>query len=131
MNDDFKYYKMSKKHKKYFVLHQALLFVVLAAIIIVAIKITNPEIVDTSDKMSLTMGGVVGFSVMILAFMNRLRNLIKIKFVAFLIIWVLLFSMQMIMTTLIWAIGFALIPLIIDDLILIPMWNRIWYNNYD
>jgi len=77
------------------------------------------------------MGATLGISIMILAFFNRLKSLLKIKFVAFLIAWVLLFSLQMIMSTLIWSIGLVLIPLMIDDLIILPLWKNLWYNTYE
>ena len=131
MNENFTYWKLNKQHKKRFIIHQVALFITLTIIIIVAIRFTNPVVETTSDKMSLTIGGIVGFTVMILAFMNRLKKLLKVKFVAFLILWVLLYSMNSIMLTLIWGIGAALIPLMIDDLIMTPYWNRVWFNNYD
>ena len=131
MQENFKYYKLTKQHKKLFVLHQVALFIIIAIMTLIAINVTNPEVSGTSDKMSLTIGATLGVSVMILAFFNRLKSLLKIKFVAFLIVWVLLFSLQMIMGTLIWAIGLVLIPLMIDDVILVPMWNRLWYNSYE
>ena len=44
---------------------------------------------------------------------------------------VLLFTLQSIMSTLIWSIGLVLIPLMIDDIILLPLWNHLWYNTYE
>ena len=131
MNENFKYYKLSTKHKKRFILHQALLFITVALVIFIAVKVTNPNIIDKGDQVSLTFGALLGVFVIVLAFTNRLKNLIKVRFVAFLIIFILLFSMQMVITTLVWTFGLALIPLMIDDLILIPAWNRVWYNVYD
>lgn len=129
--EDFKYIKLSKKHKKLFVLHQVLLFLTIVVMAWIAVSITDPKVVDSSDKMSLTIGGSLAVGVVILAFFNRLKSLLKIKFVAFLITWVLLFSLNMIMVTLIWAIGLVLIPLMIDDLVLLPLWKNVWYNNYE
>jgi hypothetical protein len=131
MNENFKFAKLSKKHKRAFILYQITLFLIIAIMTVIAIKITNPKIIEPSDQMSLTIGAVLAFSVMALAFLNRLKSLLKIKFVAFLIIWVLLFSLQMIMTTLIWTIGLVLIPLMIDDLICLPLWKNLWYNTYE
>jgi hypothetical protein len=104
---------------------------VIAILALIAIMITDPEVIEPSDKMSLTIGATLALSVVGLAFLNRLKNLLKIKFVAFLIVFLLLLSLQMIMTTLIWIIGLVLIPLMIDDLIIIPLWNKLWYNTYD
>ena len=131
MNENFKYHKLEKKHKRKFVIYQLSLFAVIAIMAIIALWITDPNIVDPADKMSLTIGAVLALSVVGLAFLNRLKNLLKIKFVVFLIMFILLFSLQMIMTTLIWTIGLVLIPLMIDDLILVPLWNNLWYNTYE
>jgi hypothetical protein len=131
MNDDFVFYKLEWKHKKIFITHQVLLFLSIFVIIFIAINQTNPVIESNADKMELTIGGITGFIIIILAFTNRLKKLFKIKFIAFLIIWVLLYSLSAVMATLIWGIGAALIPLMIDDLIMTPYWNRIWYNEYE
>lgn len=131
MIENFRFSKLSVKHKKIFILHQLALFIVIIMLTYTAIMITNPSIVEPSEQMSLTMGAILGGMVMILAFLNRLKNLLRIKFVAFGIAWILLSSLQMIMGTLIWTIGLVLIPLMIDDLILIPLWKNLWYNNYE
>ncbi len=131
MTENFMFAKLSTKHKKWFVIHQSSLFLIIAGMTFSAISITSPTIIDTGEQMSLTMGATLGFSVMLLAFFNRLKSLLKIKFVGFLIVWVLLFSLQSIMSTLIWTIGLVLIPLMIDDLIVLPIWKTLWYNNYE
>jgi len=131
VNENFRFSKLSSKHKKIYVIYELLIFLSIAFLTVSAIKITNPAIVESHDKISLTMGAVLGFTIMILAFFNRLKSLLKIKFVVFLVTFLLLFSLQMILTTLIWTIGLVLIPLMVDDLILIPMWRNLWYNTYE
>jgi len=131
MHENFRFGKMSLKHKKMYIMTQLLLFLSIAMMTIVAITITNPQITKPTDKMSLTVGVIIALAVMALAFSNRLKTLLKIKFVAFLIIWLLLFSLQAIMGTLIWTIGLVLIPLMVDDLIIVPLWKNLWYNNYE
>ena len=131
MIEEFRFSKLDIRHKKMFILHQVALFLVIGMMTYIAVMITNPSVTESSDKMSLTMGATLGISIMILAFFNRLKSLLKIKFVVFLVAWVLLFSLQMIMNTLIWTIGLVLIPLMIDDLILLPLWKNLWYNTYE
>lgn len=108
-----------------------LLFFSIIMMIVIAVKVTNPQITSIDDKMSLTMGGMIGFFVLMLAFANRLKSLLKVKFVAFLIIWLLLFSFNKVIDTMIWTVGLSLIPLAIDDLILKPIWRNVWFNNYE
>lgn len=131
MTDNFKFAQLSSKHKKWFILHQATLFTTVGGLTYAGIKITNPEILTANDQMSLTIGAIVGILIGILAYSNRLKSLIKIKFMAFAIAWVLLYSLQAIMPTLIWTIGLVITPLMVDDLILVPVWNNLWYNNYE
>lgn len=131
MGEHFLFSKLTPRHKKLFVMHQILLFVSIILMIFIAVNKTNPSITEIDDKMSLTVGGMVGFFVMVLAFANRLKSLLKVKFVAFLVIWVLLFSFNKIIDTMIWTIGLSLIPLAIDDLFLIPIWRNVWFNNYE
>ena len=131
MNDNFRFTALNAKHKKWFIIHQISLLALIGIMVYIAVLKTNPNIVESSDKISLTIGGSLGLMIFILAFFNRLKNLLKIKFIVFLITWVLLFSLQMIMTTLIWTIGLVLIPLMIDDLFLIPLWKNLWYNVYE
>jgi hypothetical protein len=131
MTESFVFYKLNPHHKKIFIIHQVLLFISIFAIIFIAINQTNPVIETATDKMELTIGGLTGMLIIVLAFTNRLKKLFKVKFVAFLIIWVLLYSLSAVMGTLIWGIGAALIPLMIDYLIMTPYWNRVWYNNYE
>jgi len=133
MGDDFRFTKLSSTHKKYFILYQLLLFVFIALMTIIAINKTDPSISTDSQKMSLSlgMGTMIGLGIMAIAFMNRLKSLLKVKFFVFLVMFVILSSLNMIMATLIWTIGLVLIPLMIDDLILLPIWRNIWYNNYE
>lgn len=131
MGENFRFSKLSPRHKKLFIIHQVLLFISIALMIFIAVKVTNPVLIERTEKMSVTLGAMVGILVMALAFFNRLKGLMKIKFVAFLIIWILLMCLDQIMDTMKWTIGLALIPLAIDDLILLPIWRNVWYNNYD
>lgn len=129
--EKFMFSKLNATHKKRFVLHQLLLFTSLIVLTIVAIKITNPVIIEREDQMSLSIGAFVGIFVLILAMTNRIKSLIKIKFVVFLTIWIILLSLQVVMDTLLWTIGLNLIPLMIDDIVILPIWRNVWYNQYE
>jgi len=131
MFEQFTFSKLTSKHKKLFVLHQSLLFATIGGLTYAGIKITNPVIVSTEGQMTLTICAIVGILVGILAYSNRLKGLLKIKFVGFAIAFVLLYSLQAIMPTLIWTIGMIITPLMVDDLILLPIWKNVWYNNYE
>ena len=131
MTKDFNYHKLNCKHKKIFIVHQLVLFLVIIIIITTAINQTNPVIETTTEKISVTIGGIFTISIIALAITNRLKKLLQVKFTTFLVIWFILLSLNSIMSTLIWGIGAAIIPLAIDDIIMSAYWNKIWYNKYD
>lgn len=129
--EKFMFARLSPLHKKWFVIHQLSLYISLIVLTFVAIGITNPVIVERSDKMNLSVGAIVGLIVLVFAMTNRIKSLIKVKFVVFLFIWIMLMSLDMVMDTLQWTIGLILIPLFIDDLFILPIWRNVWYNNYE
>jgi len=133
MNENFRFSKMSKIHKRNFIIYQIVLFLMIALMTVIAVNKTDPHISTDADRMSFSIGigAMIGLGVMAIAFMNRLKSLLKVKFFVFLVMWVLLSSLDMVMDTLIWTIGLVLIPLMIDDLIMLPIWRNIWYNNYE
>ena len=131
MNENFRYSVMSAHHKKVFIMHKLILFIAIILMAFIGIKATNPQIISSTDKVSVTIGVMVGLLVMSLAMFNRLKTLLKVKFIAFLVIWIILMSLQMIMSTLIWTIGLVMIPLMVDDLIILPYWRNVWYNIYE
>jgi len=131
MPEKFTYFKLKWKHKKVFLIHQIILLVSIVLIISLAVHNTNPVVESTSAKIELTLGGTFTVMIIALAMTNRLKKLLKVKFTVFLIMYVILLSMNSIMSTLIWGIGAAIIPLAIDDIIMSAYWNKVWYNEYD
>jgi len=131
MNDNFLFSVLSAHHKKVFVIHKLIVFALIILAVFSAVKITNPVIYSDTDRVSLVIGVMVGALVGVMAMLNRIKTLFKVKFVAFLIIWLLLLCFNMIIDTLIWSIGLVLIPLSLDDLIFLPFWRNVWYNDYE
>lgn len=131
MTKAFNYHKLDKEDKKKFIIHQMVLFIMIVAIIAFAINKTNPVVETTSEKISITLGGIFTIGIISLAVTNRLRKLLQVKFTVFLVMWFILLSLNSIMDTLVWGIGAAIIPLAIDDIIMSAYWNKIWYNKYD
>lgn len=129
--EKFKFAKLNKKHKKWFIAYQVILYVVILLMALTSVLITNPDIVKPSDQISLTFGAILTLIVLVAVVSNRLKILFKIRFVAFLMLFLILLSFGIIYETLIWAVGLELIPLFIDDLIIIPKWRSVWYNNYE
>lgn len=128
---EFRFSVLSGPDKKKFILHRLIIVFGIFLMTYIAIKLTNPVIYTMENKMSVTMGAIFGGLVLVLTLFNRLKSWLKIKFVGFLIAWVLLMTLQTIMSTLVLAIGLNLIPLMIDDILIVPYWKNVWYNNYE
>lgn len=131
MFDGFVFQKLTTKHKWLFRLYQVGLFGTIAGLTYGGIVWSNTELATASDQMSVTIGGMTAMLVGLFAYMGKLKGLVKIKFLMFGLVWFLLFSLQMVMPVLLWTIGLVIAPLAIDDLILLPIWKNVWYNNYE
>ena len=131
MNENFRFSVMSAQHRKLYVIHKLIIFLLIIGSVFSAVEITNPVIVTTEERLSISIGALVGSIVVMLAIVNRIKSLFKVKFLTFLVTWILLFSLTKVIDTLVWSIGLVLIPLAIDDLILLPFWRNVWYNNYE
>ena len=127
----FSFTLLEWRHKKWYLLQKILIFALIGLMTYIAIAKTNPVLVTRDEKMSVTMGVVVGVFVMILVIFQFIKSIVKLKFLMFLIAWIILMSLQPIMSTLIWAIGLNIIPLAIDEIIFRPIWESVWYNHYE
>lgn len=131
MTKDFNYHKLEWKDKKRFIIHQVVMFLLIIIIITLAINNTNPVLESNTQKISVTLGGAFTIGIIALAITNRLKKLLKTKFTIFLVMFIILITLNSIMSTLIWGIGAAIIPLAIDDIIMSAYWTKLWYNKYD
>lgn len=127
----FRFKVLSSKDKKKYIRHKVFIFTLLILATIIAINVTNLEMIEEGSEINVTMGATVGLVIFLFAVTNRLKTLFKIKFVTFIIMWILLLSLRSIIDTAIWTFGLTAIPLAIDDLIIIPYWDKLWYNNYE
>jgi membrane-associated HD superfamily phosphohydrolase len=128
----FSFSLLEWRHKKWYLLQKMIIFAMIGLMTYLAIVKTNPVLATRDEKMSVSMGVVVGLIVMMFVVFQWIKSIIvKHKFLMFLIAWIILMSLQPIMDTLIWSIGLNIIPLAIDEIIFRPIWESIWYNNYE
>ena len=127
----FSFSLLEWRHKKWYILQKMMIFLLIGLMTYIAIWKTNPVLATREEKMSVTMGVVVGVFVMILVIFQFIKSIVKLKFLMFLIAWIILMSLQPIMQTLIWSIGLNIIPLAIDEIIFKPIWESVWYNQYE
>lgn len=127
----FSFSLLEWRHKKWYILQKMMIFLLIGLMTYIAIWKTNPVLATRDEKMSVTMGVVVGVIVMLLVVFQFIKSIVKFKFLMFLIAWIILMSLQPIMQTLIWSIGLNIIPLAIDEIIFKPIWESVWYNQYE
>jgi hypothetical protein len=125
------FYKLSTKHKRLFILNQVILFFALIVAFAVAINKSELELPTNALKLKASAGFVMASIILALAFMNRLGVLFKIKSMGFVILFLFFTFLQTINLAIVWTTGLMLIPLLIDDIVIRPMWLNLWYNVYD
>lgn len=123
--------KLSAKHKTAYIVSKASVGVALGAMIPISLAAANVALPTIESQISVGIGFVGVIAVFILAMLNRISALFKIKSMGFLIIFVIMLALKSSIDILVWSLGLMSIPLIIDDAIITPIWNNIWYKYYD
>jgi hypothetical protein len=125
------FYKLSAHHKKWFIINQVVLFIALIVMFLIALNLAGLKLPSNESKISATFGFILVGIVLLFALLNRISILFKIRSIGFVILWSMFMLLEYIIDPLIWAFGLMMIPLLIDDMIFKPIWNNIWYNEYD
>lgn len=127
----FNYYKLNKKHKRLYVFNQFMLFASLIGCFFLALHLCKVDLPTNEERLKIPFGFIMLGFIVLMAFMNRLKALFKIKFVGFLIVFLTALLLQSVIDTIVLGTGLILIPLAVDDLILKVMWRNVWYNEYE
>jgi hypothetical protein len=125
------FYKLSAHHKKWFIINQVVLFIALIVMFLIALNLAGLKLPSNESKISATFGFILVGIVLLFALLNRISILFKIRSIGFVILWSVFMLLEYIIDPLKWAFGLMMIPLLIDDMIFKPIWNNIWYNEYD
>lgn len=125
------FWKLNSKHKKWFLINQIAVITALLIALILSWNISKIELPSEGSKLVAGFGFITTFGFFIAAALSRIGNLFKIKSVGFVFIFFMFLGLQYIIVPMTWAVGLMLIPMVIDDLVFQPIWQNIWYNNYD
>ena len=123
--------KMSNRHKALYIASKASVGLALGAMIPISLSAANVALPTVEMQISVGVGFVGVIAVFILAMLNRISALFKIKSMGFLVIFVIMLALKSSIDILVWSLGLMSIPLLIDDAIITPIWNNIWYKYYD
>lgn len=125
------FWKLKWKHKKWFLINQAIVIILLIVAAIIAWVITKVELPSNVSKLRASAGWIVSFLVLVLALLNRIGALFKVRSAGFLVLFIMFLGLGSIIDVVTWTLGLMLIPLLLDDIIMRPIWLNIWYNQYD
>lgn len=125
------FWKLKWKHKKWFLINQAIVIILLIVAAIIAWVVTKVELPSNVSKLRASAGWIVSFFVLVLALLNRIGALFKVRSAGFLVLFIMFLGLGSIIEVVTWTLGLMLIPLLLDDIIMRPIWLNIWYNQYD
>ena len=124
------FWQLNAKHKRNFLINQAAVIIALIVCLIISWNINKIELPTNIEKLGSSLGFVTTTSVFVLAVMNRISGLFRIKSLGFAFMFLMFIGVRFIIDPVIWTVGLMTIPLFIDDIVFRPYWNNIWYNQY-
>jgi len=123
--------KLSSKHKTQYVLSKVGVGAGLVGMIPLSLLAANVNLPTVQQQLSVGIGFIGVIAIFLLAMLNRISSLFKIKSMGFLVFFVIMLALKQSIDIMVWSLGLMSIPLLIDDAIITPIWNNIWYRDYD
>ena len=123
--------KLSARHKRNYVLSKVAVGAGLVTMIPLSLLAANVTLPTIQEQLSVGIGFIGVMAIFLLAMINRISALFKIKSMGFLVFFVIMLALKSSIDILVWSLGLMSIPLLIDDAIITPIWNNIWYRDYD
>lgn len=112
------FYKYDATDKRYFIYLKSFVFMLVLEMAFLAITKSNIALPTIENKISFGIGITgVGF-VVVLAYLNRLKSLFKIRSVGFIVVAFILFFLKQAIEAMSLSFILISIPLLIDDLII-------------
>lgn len=125
------FYRMPTRKKWQYVLCKAGIMMAVIAMAIIAVFASGLKLPTVESQLSFSVGIVMIALVTVFALTNRLKTLIKIKSLSFVVMFVILLAFSYTIYYLIYAVGLITIPLLIDDIIITPLWTNYVANTQD
>ena len=125
------FYKLSPKHKRMFIGGKVAIVIMMIIMLAVSLRVADVDLPTVQSQLSVGIGFIGVMTVFVLALVNRINILFKIKSIGFVIMFLILLAIREGIDIFVWSIGLMSIPLLIDDMILTPLWLNVWYKEYD
>ena len=107
-----------KKDKRKFLILKSLVFIGIILMALLSLRVSNLKLPTLEDKLSFGIGMIIIVLVVVLAFLNRIKAIFKIKSLGFLLTFIVLLLFPKIIDTLVVGVGLISIPLLLDDLVI-------------
>lgn len=125
------FYKYNKKDKRKFIMMKAIVFAGIIIALVGAMFIAKVKIISVLSGLRLTGGAMMICFVGVLAVLNRIKELFKVKSFGFLYIAVALALFSQFIGALVWALFLVSIPLLFDDIVVYQYFKYIDITRYD
>ena len=119
-----------KKDKRKFILAKGFIFIFIGMMAYLATHFSKIELPELKHQISFGLGFLLILVVVILALLNRLQSLFKIRSIGFLLVFLILLLFRYTIDTLVITTGLTTIPLLIDDVVINPYFKYINMNKY-
>lgn len=122
------FYKFNGKQKALFILTKLMVVVAVILMGILAIYMSGLELPTVESQLSFSLGVILILGLVGLAVLNRIKLLFKRASVGFLVMFLILLCFSYTIDVLLWGTGLIAIPLLIEDVIIMPLWTNFYYN---
>lgn len=107
-----------KKDKRKFLILKSLVLIGIILMALLSLRVSNLKLPTLEDKLSFGIGVIIIIIVVVLAFLNRIKVIFKIKSLGFLLTFIVLLLFSKVIDTLVVGVGLISIPLLLDDLVI-------------
>lgn len=125
------FYKLKPVHKKWYLINQLFIIAMLFTALAISWSVNKVILPTNTSKLVASASFMMSLGFFVLAVLNRMGSLFKVKSMGFIFIFVMFLGFKYIIDPIVWTVGLLTIPLLIDDIIFRPIWMNIWYNQYD
>mgnify|MGYP003483304163 CR=1 FL=1 len=125
------FWKLPKKHKIKWLTQKLIIVLCVIAALPIAWAMSDVQMPTNAMKLSGNFSFYATVFIVIMAIFNRVNTLFKVKSVGFVFLFLVFSGISIVIQPILWTLGLIIIPLLIDDLVLTPIWANLWYNEYD
>lgn len=122
--------KYDKTDKIKFIVAKVIIFILIILAALLAMHLAKVDLPKATQKVSWGFGLTLIAFIVVLAYLNRLKMLFKIKSIGFLVAFVILSLLRVGIDALVWGTGLVAIPLLIDDIFVVSYFKYLDITKY-